>query len=90
MGATPRWLNYHQLQCFRVVAQEGSLARAGSVLRISAQTLSEHIQQLEGSLGLVLFARGARGMTLTDAGRRSIASSASRGDITARRWARSA
>lgn len=73
MGATPRWLNYHQLQCFRVVAQEGSLARAGSVLRISAQTLSEHIQQLEGSLGLVLFARGARGMTLTDAGREVLA-----------------
>jgi len=73
MGVTPRWLNYHQLQCFRVVAQEGSLARAGSVLRISAQTLSEHIQQLESALGLMLFARGARRMTLTDAGREVLA-----------------
>jgi LysR family transcriptional regulator, transcriptional activator of nhaA len=69
MPDVPRWLNLHQLQCFRVIAREGSLARASAVLRVSAQTLSEHVQQLEGALGVTLFTRGARGMSLTDTGR---------------------
>ena len=69
MPDVPRWLNHHQLQCFRVIAREGSLARASAVLRVSAQTLSEHVQQLEGALGATLFTRGARGMALTDEGR---------------------
>lgn len=69
MSASNPWLNYHHLHCFRAVAQEGSLSRASASLRISAQTLSEHIQQLEGTLGVTLFTRGARGMSLTDAGR---------------------
>ena len=69
MPDVPRWLNHHQLQCFRVIAREGSLARASAVLRVSAQTLSEHVQQLEGALGVTLFTRGARGMSLTDEGR---------------------
>ena len=69
MPDVPRWLNHHQLQCFRVIAREGSLARASAALRVSAQTLSEHVQQLEGALGVTLFTRGARGMSLTDEGR---------------------
>ncbi|MFO0629450.1 MAG: LysR family transcriptional regulator [Polyangiales bacterium] len=69
MPDVPRWLNHHQLQCFRVIAREGSLARAAAVMRVSAQTLSEHVKQLEGALGVTLFTRGARGMSLTDEGR---------------------
>ena len=72
MSDAPRWVNHHQLQCFRVVAREGSLARAAAVLRVSPQTLSEHVQQLESVLGVTLFRRGARGMSLTDAGREAL------------------
>jgi LysR family transcriptional activator of nhaA len=64
----PRWLNYHQLLYFRAVARAGSLAGASSELRLSPQTLSEHVQQLEATLGTPLFVRGSRGMTLTEAG----------------------
>jgi LysR family transcriptional regulator, transcriptional activator of nhaA len=69
MSSPPAWLNYHHLQCFRAVAREGSLARASAVLRVSSQTLSEQVQQLESALGVTLFARSARGMSMTDAGR---------------------
>lgn len=65
-------MNHHQLLCFRVIAREGSLSRASAVLRVSPQTLSEHVQQLESSLGATLFVRGARGMSLTDAGREAL------------------
>lgn len=64
-----RWLNYHQLIYFRAVARAGSLAGASAELRLSAQTLSEHVQQLEANLGATLFVRGSRGMTLTERGR---------------------
>lgn len=64
-----RWLNHHQLLYFRVVARTGSLARASAELRLAVQTLSEHVQQLEATLGEALFLRGSRGMTLTDTGR---------------------
>jgi len=64
-----RWLNYHQLLYFRAVARTGSLAAASAELRLAPQTLSEHVQQLEASLGLTLFDRGSRGMTLTETGR---------------------
>jgi LysR family transcriptional activator of nhaA len=64
-----RWLNYHQLVYFRAVARAGSLAAASVELRLSPQTLSEHIQQLEAHLGATLFVRGSRGMTLTERGR---------------------
>ena len=64
-----RWLNHHQLLYFRVVARTGSLARASAELRLAVQTLSEHVQQLESTLGEALFVRGSRGMTLTDTGR---------------------
>lgn len=63
-----RWLNFHQLLYFRAVARAGSLARASSELRLTPQTLSEHVQQLEATLGVPLFVRGSRGMALTEAG----------------------
>lgn len=68
-----RWLNYHQLIYFRAVARAGSLAGASAELRLSAQTLSEHVQQLETNLGATLFVRGSRGMTLTERGRLALA-----------------
>lgn len=69
MPTSDRWLNYHQLIYFRVVARTGSLARASGELRLAVQTLSEHMLQLESALGETLFVRGSRGMTLTDTGR---------------------
>lgn len=69
MPTSERWLNYHQLIYFRVVARTGSLARASGELRLAVQTLSEHVQQLEAALGETLFIRGSRGMSLTDTGR---------------------
>jgi LysR family transcriptional activator of nhaA len=63
------WLNYHHLLYFWVVAKEGSIARAGEVLRLAHPTISSQIHGLEEALGEKLFVRRGRSLVLTDAGR---------------------
>ncbi len=63
------WLNYHHLLYFWVTAREGSLARAGEVLRLARPTLSGQIRALENSLGEKLFVRVGRRLELTEMGR---------------------
>lgn len=63
------WLNYHHLLYFWVTAREGSLARAGEVLRLARPTLSGQIRTLEESLGEKLFVRVGRRLELTEMGR---------------------
>lgn len=63
------WLNYHHLLYFYLVAREGTIAKAGKVLRLSQPTISGQIKSLEDSLGEPLFSREGRGLQLTDMGR---------------------
>jgi LysR family transcriptional activator of nhaA len=64
-----KWLNYHHLYYFWVVAREGGIARASEELMVSQPTISIQIKELEASLGRKLFDRLGRGLQLTDAGR---------------------
>jgi DNA-binding transcriptional LysR family regulator len=57
------------LTLFLEVAQQGSFSRAAGVLRLAQPSVSTRIAALERTVGLPLFARSTRGVTLTAAGR---------------------
>ncbi|WP_344499996.1 LysR family transcriptional regulator [Dactylosporangium maewongense] len=56
------------LRYFREVAATGSVMRAGANLFVAPSAVSRQIRLLEEDLGVPLFTRGSRGMTLTAAG----------------------
>ena len=61
----------HQLrhiQAFLKIAETRNFTRAASDLHVSQSALTVQVQQLEESLGVQLFDRGKRGVTLTAAG----------------------
>ncbi len=62
------WINYHHLMYFWMVAKEGGITPAAELLHLSQPTLSTQIQKLEKSLGVKLFDRKGRTMSLTDSG----------------------
>lgn len=61
-------LSLHKLEIFSITAQEGSFSRAAERLYLTQSAISQHIGDLEKSLGTALFTRGRRGVTLTPAG----------------------
>lgn len=61
-------LNPYKLEIFRAVSQAGSFSRAAERLLMTQSAVSQHVQDLEAALGAALFTRGARGVTLTEAG----------------------
>lgn len=61
-------LNYQHLLYFWVVAREGSIARATTVLHLTQPTISAQLKLLEGALGAPLFARRGRARELTETG----------------------
>lgn len=63
------WLNYNHLYYFWVVAREGSIARARTVLHLTQPTISAQLRQLEEALEEKLFEKSGRGLILTEAGR---------------------
>lgn len=63
-------MDLHQLRTFVAVAREGSITRASSLLHLSQPAVSAHIKEMEDTLGVSLFERTARGMTLTPPGQR--------------------
>lgn len=56
------------LRYFLTVVREGGINRAAEVLHITQPTLSRQISQLEEEVGVKLFHRGARKITLTNEG----------------------
>lgn len=61
-------VNLHQLEIFIQVVRHGSFSQAAESLLMSQSAVSQHMRNLETSLGAGLFLRGPRGVTLTAAG----------------------
>lgn len=61
-------LNLYKLEIFAIVVQTGSFSAAADRLLMTQPAVSQHIQDLEASLGARLFLRGRRGVTMTEAG----------------------
>jgi DNA-binding transcriptional LysR family regulator len=63
-----RMIESTSIRYFREVTERGSIKQAAESLRIAPSAISRQIQGLEEELAAKLFNRGARGMSLTDAG----------------------
>jgi DNA-binding transcriptional LysR family regulator len=62
-------LDPRHLTAVLAISKHGTFARAAAALGVSQPALSKSIALLERRLGVKVFDRGARGSTLTDAGR---------------------
>jgi DNA-binding transcriptional LysR family regulator len=62
-------MTLQQLHYFLTTAEHGSFSEAARALRLAQPSVSEQVRQLEGELGVELFARVGRGVVLTEAGR---------------------
>jgi LysR family nitrogen assimilation transcriptional regulator len=62
-------MNLSTIEYFLVIADLGSLSRAAARLNIGQPVLSRQIRLLEADLGIELFHRTGRGVSLTEAGR---------------------
>ena len=60
--------NLSQYKIFYEVAKAGNISKAAKELYISQPAISKAISKLEDSLGIPLFTRNSRGVTLTDEG----------------------
>ncbi|MCA9672778.1 MAG: LysR family transcriptional regulator [Myxococcales bacterium] len=67
-------MDWSHLEAFVRIASAGSLSQAARELGVSQPTLSRHAQALEESLGVSLFVRHARGVSLTERGHELLAS----------------
>ncbi len=61
-------MNDHQINCFLAVADSGSFTEAAKKFRISQPAISRIISSLENELGVSLFERQTRTISLTPAG----------------------
>jgi DNA-binding transcriptional LysR family regulator len=57
-----------QIQYFVAVAEQGSVTRAAQNLSISQSSITEALKELENDLGVVLFERHPRGLSITHSG----------------------
>jgi DNA-binding transcriptional LysR family regulator len=62
-------MTLQQLQYFLAAVEHGSFSAAADSMHLAQPSLSEQIRRLEAELGSPLFARGGRGLELTEAGR---------------------
>ena len=58
------------LAAFEAAARHQNFAHAGEELHLTASAVSHHVRKLESRLGVMLFQRHARGVSLTAEGRR--------------------
>jgi len=63
-------MTIQQLSYFLATVEHGSFSGAARSLFLTQPSISEQMRQLEGELGVALFARAGRGLVLTEAGRR--------------------
>ncbi len=68
MTRMPLFSDWSHVQSFLAVAETGSLSAAAAQLGQSQPTIGRHIKTLEDSLGVELFHRHARGLSLTEIG----------------------
>lgn len=61
-------MDVKQLRALLAIAETGSVTRAAELLHIVQPAVSRQLRLLEEDVGAALFARGRRGMELTDAG----------------------
>src|SRR5690348_6289458 len=62
-------MELRHLRYFVAVAEEQNVTRAAAKLRVSQPPLSRQIRDLEEELGVILFARSAKSLRLTDEGK---------------------
>jgi len=62
-------MTFRQFEIFLAVARAKSFTRAAETLHVSQSTLSQHVLELERELGVRLFDRLGRTVTLTEGGR---------------------
>jgi len=62
-------IDVHRLRILREVAEQGSFARAATVLRLTPSAVSQQVAALERSLGRPVVERSTRGVRLTEPGR---------------------
>ncbi len=60
--------DWNQARAFLVTAEEGSLSSAAQALRTTQPTVGRQVAALEAALGVTLFNRTGRALTLTDTG----------------------
>ncbi len=60
--------DWNQARAFLVTAEEGSLSAAARALGLTQPTLGRQVAALEEELGITLFERVGRGLSLTEAG----------------------
>lgn len=63
-------LNSDQIDAFFAVARQLSFSRAAATLHVTQSALSQRVKNLETTLGVSLFVRGAGQLRLTEAGQR--------------------
>jgi DNA-binding transcriptional LysR family regulator len=61
-------VDWDKLRIFHAVAEAGSFTRAGESLNLSQSAVSRQVSSLEDEVGIDLFHRHARGLTLTEQG----------------------
>lgn len=61
--------DWNQVRAFLATAEKGSFSGAARALKSTQPTIGRQISALEGSLGVTLLERSARGLTLTQVGR---------------------
>lgn len=66
-------MSHAQLKAFHAVARTGSFSRAAESMGLSQPAISDHVRKLEEAHGVQLFRRLARGVELTELGRRLFA-----------------
>ena len=65
-----KYINFSQLRSFHAVAQTESITLASKLLNISQPTITKQIQLLEEFYSISVINRHARGVTLTDLGKK--------------------
>lgn len=69
-SAADQALDANALELFARIAQAGSFARAARELGLTRAAVSRRVAAIEAAVGLTLFARSTRSLSLTEAGRR--------------------